>query len=131
MDTAGALLGAIHDSPGDDLPRLAYADWLQEQEDECLRARGEFIHTQCTLARMHPGDPDRLALELRERELLHAHGVKWAFEGGTEFRRGFPVLGCPEGEPFRLEELEPAFPVGGLRVEPPRPAPAGPFRSAW
>lgn len=49
-DISAALLDAIRESPGDDLPRLAYADWLEEQGDEELSARAAFIRDQLTVA---------------------------------------------------------------------------------
>ena len=41
------LMGAILDAPEDDVPRLAYADWLEEHGYD---ARAEFIRLQCRLA---------------------------------------------------------------------------------
>lgn len=38
-----ALLAAVKDEPDDDTPKFALADWLQEQDDEADRARGEFV----------------------------------------------------------------------------------------
>jgi len=35
-----AFLAAIAESPEDDAPRLVYADWLREQADPALAARG-------------------------------------------------------------------------------------------
>jgi uncharacterized protein (TIGR02996 family) len=42
------LLDAILDAPGDDAPRLMYADWLRENGDD---TRADFIETQIALAR--------------------------------------------------------------------------------
>lgn len=50
-----ALLEAILDDPADDLPRLAYADWCEEQgrtPAEVLRAT--FIRAQLEIARIEP-----------------------------------------------------------------------------
>ena len=49
MPLEDAFFQAILETPDDDLPRLAYADWLEERGDP----RGEFIHLQCRLARMN------------------------------------------------------------------------------
>ena len=43
-----ALLAAILDSPDDDLPRLAYADWLEEHGEQ---DRAEFVRLQLELAK--------------------------------------------------------------------------------
>ena len=120
MNDGDALLAAICADPADDLPRLAYADWLEEHDDA---ARAEFVRVQCELARLPHGpghilgamrDPSvervgRLcqvvaradALRRRERELLGAyygppggvrHAGRLAFAGAA-FR---PVALRPE-----------------------------------
>src|SRR5262245_1444093 len=43
-----ALLAAAKAEPADDTPKLVLADWLQEQDYEADRARGEFVRL-CTL----------------------------------------------------------------------------------
>src|SRR5262245_59686176 len=50
-----ALLRAVLVDPADDLPRLAYADWLDERGEV---ARAEFIRLQLELGRIGHG-PDR------------------------------------------------------------------------
>ena len=50
MTDGEALLKAIIDDPHDDLPRLAYADWLEEHGGEVERARAEFIRVQHKIA---------------------------------------------------------------------------------
>jgi uncharacterized protein (TIGR02996 family) len=52
MTTEEALLAAVWASPHDDLPRLVYADWLDETGDPAKAARAEFIRVQCELARL-------------------------------------------------------------------------------
>jgi uncharacterized protein (TIGR02996 family) len=74
------FIRAILDDPEDDLPRLVYADWLEERGDP----RGELIRLQCELERIggSPTDPaaaaHREALSDRLRELLRKHGPEWA-----------------------------------------------------
>lgn len=95
-----ALLRAVIDAPADDLPRLIYADWLDENGDP---SRAEFIRVQVELA----GADDswtpprgqslaRDALRRRERGLLErsrAGKLDLGFGGGPwtgiVFRRGF------------------------------------------
>jgi uncharacterized protein (TIGR02996 family) len=48
LDSVG-LLKAIIDDPQDDLPRLAFADWCEENGDD---TRAEFIRVQVELARL-------------------------------------------------------------------------------
>jgi uncharacterized protein (TIGR02996 family) len=91
---ADAFLDAILESPDDDAPRLIYADWLDESEDEGDPPRAEFIRLQIDLARRPADDPRRAQLAARERQLLAAHGARWArpvaaLTRDYEFRRGF------------------------------------------
>ena len=73
MTLEDAFLQAILETPDDDLPRLAYADWFEERGDP----RGEFIHVQCRLDRMDAEDDLRFELEEREDELLRRHQDEW------------------------------------------------------
>ncbi len=86
-----AFLHAIHDTPADDLPRLVYADWLEENGDP---TRAEFIRVQCELATIDAIDPQRAALEDREHDLLNEHEDRWLGDSRPymtewEFARGF------------------------------------------
>src|SRR4051812_21177794 len=76
MSQDRAFLDDIGANLDDDAPRLVYADWL---EDNGQPHRAEFIRLQCRLARMSDWDPDRLALEMRERDLLCVYGDEWAW----------------------------------------------------
>src|SRR5947209_17245936 len=69
-----AFLRAIDESPDDNLPRLIYADWLEEHGEP---ERAEFIRVQCELARLPRRDTRRTELERRERELLERHEDAW------------------------------------------------------
>src|SRR5213080_3123291 len=98
---AEPFLQRIRAFPDDDVPRLIYADWLDEQvaelplrERNTARARAEFIRVQIALARLPDDDARRPNLLVAERELLDAYREEWAsaFRGlatGPEFRRGF------------------------------------------
>jgi uncharacterized protein (TIGR02996 family) len=82
---------AILEKPDDDLPRLVYADWLDEHGDA---ARAEFIRVQIELARLPKDDPRRPALQARSDELQEAHAARWVGRGydravSWRFRRGF------------------------------------------
>lgn len=76
-----ALWAAIRANPDDDLPRLVYADWCDENGDP---ARAEFIRVQCELARLpadqHVDGTLRSVLVAREAELLTAHRNIWTRE---------------------------------------------------
>ncbi len=90
MPENDALLKAVIASPDDDLPRLVYADWQEENGDA---ERAEFIRTQIELAKS-PTDPRAADWQVRKRELLDTHGWRWAEPLGRQvsewqFRRGF------------------------------------------
>jgi uncharacterized protein (TIGR02996 family) len=86
-----AFLRAIREQPDDDLPRLIYADYLDERGDP----RGEFIRVQCLLEGLAEDNPRYEELKRREAELLTDEN--WSSWGGHlrpfvyswQFRRGF------------------------------------------
>jgi uncharacterized protein (TIGR02996 family) len=75
MSVEDVFIEGIRAAPHDPLPRLVYADYLEESGDP----RGELIRIQCELASDHHerGDAFRAALIDRERELLAQHGDQW------------------------------------------------------
>jgi uncharacterized protein (TIGR02996 family) len=94
MNTPEALLRAVIDSPEDDLPRLAYADWLEENGEG---KRAHFIRTQVHLSQTPEYDRFWLETDHLRRALIsgkdHRHrlpplpgGISWAMEA---FWRGF------------------------------------------
>jgi uncharacterized protein (TIGR02996 family) len=97
MSDRGAFFQAILDNPDDDLPRLIYADYLDERDDP----HGEFIRVQVELSHLPANDPRRRPLEVRQGELLQAHRDAWVAPlrellqcgpnhwGGWVFERGF------------------------------------------
>ncbi len=70
-DDERALQACIGANPDDDLPRLVYADWLEER-DQGIRA--EFIRLQCEIAKLEAGPRDiinqNIPLWKRQQELL-------------------------------------------------------------
>ena len=83
------LRAAIVARPDEDLPRLVYADFLQEAGHD---DRAELIRVQCALERLPPADPERPELTRRETELLAATKMRaWRIPdltGPQTFRRG-------------------------------------------
>ncbi len=78
-----AFLRAIAAEPEDDLPRLVYADWLDDRGDP----RGEYIRVAVELERTTTE-----ALVARERTLRAQHGATWQLPHEFDdqiFRRGF------------------------------------------
>lgn len=94
MTTADALLASVVASPDDDLPRLVYADWLDENGDP---DRAEFIRLQIT----RENGAATAEGAIREKVLLDAYGKQWlaplrapgrplfAQKSHAEFARGF------------------------------------------
>ena len=66
------FVAAVRAELDDDLPRLIYADYLEERGDP----RGEFIRLQVELAQTPADDPDGELLE-REAKLLRAYESDW------------------------------------------------------
>lgn len=71
-----ALEQAVIADPDDLAAHMAYADWLSEQSDDRLRARGEFIQVQLAL---EGNIKSAAAKPLRQREqgLLEKHRDDW------------------------------------------------------
>jgi len=94
------FLHAIADAPDDDLPRLIFADWLEERGDP----RAEFIRVQCELARLPADDAHRRSLATRERQLLRQHYRNWT--GPLLMRVGHGLeYGEPTYERGFIEEI--------------------------
>jgi uncharacterized protein (TIGR02996 family) len=84
MCDRSAFLHAITAAPDDDLPRLIFADWLDEHGDV---DRAEFIRLQCAAAESSADFRRMAALETKNRP-----GWVGALRSGVfqvEFRRGF------------------------------------------
>ncbi|MBP3956088.1 TIGR02996 domain-containing protein [Gemmata sp. G18] len=135
MSDEAAFLGAIREYPDEDTPRLAFADWLDEQGDSTKSERAAFIRAQVELARLPSDDPRCVDLEVIERQLLAKNVGAWAapcpafqnWEYAGEgpyravFRRGFleavDGLGVPGGTSTNyFAELCAAHPIrdGGV-----------------
>jgi uncharacterized protein (TIGR02996 family) len=71
------LLQEVREGPDEDAPLLVLSDWLQDQPDQAVQARGELVRTQCLLAGMPPQAPERAGLEQREKELLARYSETW------------------------------------------------------
>lgn len=113
--TEAGLLAAVVAEPGSDLPRLVYADFLEDRDGPGDRARAEFVRVQCAAEKVraaclcgdcvrrrgsgqhHNGrcalDRDHRHLRRRERELLERNPRWYVLPPGgpitTELCRGF------------------------------------------
>jgi uncharacterized protein (TIGR02996 family) len=68
------LLDSVAENPGDDTPRLVYADWLDENGEP---NRAEFIRAQIRLSGLKPWGEGYTELDIRCRELLRVHQKEW------------------------------------------------------
>lgn len=82
--TESAFLADILAKPDDDLPRLVFADWLDERDGPGDRERSEFIRVQVELAKIDAGltrfdKESGPAITLRRREfvLFNEHCDRW------------------------------------------------------
>jgi uncharacterized protein (TIGR02996 family) len=89
MSDEAAFLNAIIASPDEDMPRLVYADWLDEHDSPI---QADFIRTQCRLAACSPAN-------LEYPDLLEHHA-----EAIARFQRIAKLT---------LPELPPGFVVSG------------------
>jgi uncharacterized protein (TIGR02996 family) len=109
-----ALYAAILAHPTEDTPRLAYADWLDENGEP---DRARFIRLQYELEKLPPVGPKTAKLKKEEEALLKKHEKQWAGEITAlvrlaRFRRGFIEQVWITAEQFlgsagRLFELTP------------------------
>ncbi len=78
------LRQAILERPGDDTPRLIYADWLEEQGDP----RAEFVRIQCEIAGVAPEDDRLTPMIHRMNELESEFGREWRIQDLGEKNAG-------------------------------------------
>ena len=81
MADDAALLRAVLTAPNDDAPRLAYAQWSEDQRDAASVARAALIREQIELARMNSAElltPRAFELEYQIKKLIDGHGRLWA-----------------------------------------------------
>lgn len=122
------LLRAVCESPDDDTPRLVFADWLQENNED---GRAEFIRLQVKMAQVKDRAQDDWLgwqrLCAREQELREAHDEEWwkelpdgpGYRLGRIFSRGFiETVFVSEWRPFvaHHERILASCPVVSLSV---------------
>jgi uncharacterized protein (TIGR02996 family) len=111
MPDAESFVAAIAANPADDLPRLVFADWLDENGDP---ARAGFIRDHVRLAKLRPGTDEYKALFRRCADTLRANLPAWiqpacdAFGQPAEWKQwksvgtGFQLALNPDGPPCGL-----------------------------
>ncbi len=88
MDPHEPFLKAILASRHDDLPRLVYADWLEESGDPGNTARAHFIRTQIHLETTDPRSDLFHEMKALEGRLLEMYLDEWRFELPEQVRFG-------------------------------------------
>jgi uncharacterized protein (TIGR02996 family) len=81
MTPEQGFLDAIRAHPGDDVNRLVYADWLEEQGD----LRGAYIRRELELAAMALDDPDYAECEADLRQRRRTLDPRWVNEVGRAY----------------------------------------------
>lgn len=76
MTDEGAFLRAILANPADDLPRLVYADWLDEQQTDETSRKAEFLRVTVALVN-EARERHRRKLEKRLKELARYLPTDW------------------------------------------------------
>lgn len=77
MNDGDALFRAICENPREDMPRLVYADWLQENGKP---ERAEFIRLQCEAWHLCPAYPTVNEARTAASRLLKQYGDLWHAE---------------------------------------------------
>jgi uncharacterized protein (TIGR02996 family) len=78
-----AFVREIAEHPGDDAPRLIFADWLEERDDP----QGQFIRLQCELERTSDRERRNILIR-RETDMLREHRDDWLRPFGGALVRG-------------------------------------------
>jgi uncharacterized protein (TIGR02996 family) len=93
MRNPAPLLDAVCADPDDLLPRLAYADWLEENGGEAERERAELVRVEIALGDADEDDPATWPARAREKELRKRLNprLKDAVRAGRDavYRNGF------------------------------------------
>lgn len=91
MNDRDSLRAAVFEHPDEDMPRLMYADWLQENGQH---ERGQFVRLQVEGAHAEPYSPQAREYEAAAQQLLERNGGAWTRHIaerviGWRFVRGF------------------------------------------
>lgn len=121
MNDGEALLRAIRLLPLEDVPRLAYADYLDEIGDS---KRASFIRLSCSAARLDEGTSERVAIEAEIRRLHRRNHESWcrpychlSSHQNISYERGFPVLGLSNYNLLqKMHEAASHLDVVGIKV---------------
>ncbi len=77
MADEGSFLRAILAKPADDLPRLVYADWLDEQQTDAAGEKAEFLRLVVAFGKGYGKGQQHKRDRVRVRELAEKLPVGW------------------------------------------------------
>jgi uncharacterized protein (TIGR02996 family) len=77
MSDEDAFLAGIRGQPQDDLRRLVYADWLEEQDTDECRAKAEYLRLEIHIHTLPDDHPQRDGLILHLRGLAERLPLGW------------------------------------------------------
>jgi uncharacterized protein (TIGR02996 family) len=114
------LFRVICENPQEDTPRLAYADWLEENGQA---ERAEFIRLQCEAWNLTPQCSSIHEARTRASELLKRYGDKWyrelpsvpGVEWSSLFVRGFVDMVWVTTSKYAKTSLPAAFAAAPIR----------------
>ncbi|HKA08010.1 MAG TPA: TIGR02996 domain-containing protein [Gemmataceae bacterium] len=113
MTDETAFLKAIQAAPGDDAPRLVYADWLDERGD----ARGQFVRAEVQAAKRFREGNEVPARKLRR--VMENVGIEWALSiARPPVGVCTPVRFSNSGSPVTAQQLDTAAKKAGLSIPP-------------
>ncbi len=93
-----AMLQSVLANPDDDIPRLVYADWLEEFGSDADVARAQFIRVEIEAEGLPANSPERIEAESTAAKLFNKHGTTWNaelpnwsawYDSSLVYRRGF------------------------------------------
>lgn len=126
MSDRSALMAAVLAAPDDDVPRLVYADYLDDTGDPVDAARAEFIRLEVEADRFPTGAAERQELDARAAVLFRKHIAEWnrdlpgwlGKDARVFYRRGFPHELEAEYERFASSafELFEAAPIRAVQL---------------
>ncbi len=125
MDDHLPFLHAIAANPADDLPRLVFADFLEESGEPDALARAHFIRAQIALTQLPPGGAEFRETVALQNRLFAMYSEDWIWdlpehhhaEGNPAWRRGFiEFLRMNWQDMIRVPELFETVPITRLQI---------------
>jgi uncharacterized protein (TIGR02996 family) len=101
-----SFLSAIQADYGSDVPRLVFADWLEDHDDP----RAELTRIQYEKARLPEGSLAWLLVEDREKDWLERYHRVWPDDSGEEITGSEASRSSHSGDPCFWLEVPPGSP---------------------